>query len=489
MAQMKQASQNYKNILLIIGDCVRYDRLSCYGYNKETTPNLDKLAKESTIFEQAASQAVWTLPSHATIFTGLYPSEHERLRGSKNSNIFLPKNIKTLGEILKQHGYSTAGFSNNPWVGKISDLNRGFDFFWESNMDFSSNSSFVPSIPFTLKSLNRLGKLTNRVRIRSLISYLISKPTFTKAMRKAMEEWIALQASSHLPFFIFANFMDAHQPYHPPKNNLRRICDRNTIKTNSMKLNWKIRKYFRGELELDDELFKFMNDYYDASLNFLDGELGKLFDFLKQENLLDKTLVIFTADHGKNLGDYDINDLLHNVRDSIIRVPLIIRCPELLPSGKRCEEEVEIIDIFYTILSLLKINQNPNLPKKSSKRLSLFDVLQGLNANRNFSFSEALLPYTTDDQEIDSVKCIRTKKWKYISSQRRGDIFFNLREDPKEKNELYEVNPQESVNLKKILQDKLDSLDLVSGEQDENKKVDELDEAVIQRLKNLGYLD
>ena len=484
---MKQVPQNYKNILLIIGDCVRYDRLSCYGYDKETTPNLDKLAKESTIFEQATSQAVWTLPSHSTMFTGLYPSEHGCLRGSKNSNIFLPTNIKTIGEILKEHGYSTAGFSNNPWVGKISDLNRGFDFFWESNMDFSGNSSFAPSVPFTLKLLNRLGRLTNRVRIRSLISYLIEKPTFTKAMRKAMEEWIVLQASSHLPFFIFANFMDAHQPYHPPKDNLRRICDRNAIKANSIRLNWKIRKYFRGERELDDELFKLMNDYYDASLNFLDEELGKLFDFLKQENLLDKTVVIFTADHGKNLGDHDINDLLHTIRDSIIRVPLIIRCPDLIPSGRRCEEEVEIIDIFYTILNLLKISQNPNLLEKSSKRPSLFDVLQGFNTNRNCSFSEALLPYTADDLEIDSVRCIRTKKWKYISSQKRGDIFFNLEEDSEEKNELNEVNAQESVKLKKILQEKIDSLAL-GREQDKSQKVDELDEAVIQRLKDLGYL-
>ncbi|HLA38826.1 MAG TPA: sulfatase, partial [Candidatus Glassbacteria bacterium] len=169
------------NILLIVMDAARADRFGCYGYNRPTTPNIDRLAAEGVRFTQAWSTSSWTLPAHASLFTGLLPDEHKTHCG----HAWLVDRIPTLAELLAVKGYRTAGFSNNPYVDRSENLHRGFERFeavW-------ANSAVTDSVhPYDTPHTNRL-----------------------------VEEFIENAHSGAGPFFAFINYMDTHMPYGPPE--------------------------------------------------------------------------------------------------------------------------------------------------------------------------------------------------------------------------------------------------------------------------------
>ena len=120
-----------RDVLFVVLDSMRLDRVSAYGYERETTPALDRLATGATRYTRAYTAAPWTLPSHCSMFTGLFPTEHGVTNGFGDATPRLPDSVTTLTERLAEDGYRTAGFSNNPWVGQLSGLDRGFDEFVE----------------------------------------------------------------------------------------------------------------------------------------------------------------------------------------------------------------------------------------------------------------------------------------------------------------------------------------------------------------------
>lgn len=469
------------NILLIVADSARPDHFSCYGYGRTTTPFIDSLAASSTLFERAVSQSVWTLPTHGTLFTGLYPQEHGLIKAFEGISIYLPDRFQTLAEELQRAGYATAGFSNNPWVGQISRLNRGFDVYLEANMELSRGTLDLSKAPLRLKLLNKLGSLTSRVRVQTLISYLIAQPVFTSATVDIVAHWFQTAARRDQPFFAFINFMDAHQPYYPPRGVFKRLNKRKM--PNTVKRNWDIREYFRGNREPDATFARDLSDFYDASLHFLDAQIGRLLNALKALGMFDDTVIVITADHGKTLADFDIRNPLHFVRDANVHIPLIIRAPEGFPAGSRHLGPVELVDLFYTLLELAGTNESPNV---SESRPTLLDRLsrdEDLPA-----FFEAVLPYTVEDPEADYVVGLRSSDCKYIRSQNQDELAFDLRIDPDEQ----QLRPASQVEATTGLRWQLDQrLMQMQSAADEatGQSISDLDAAVVERLRGLGYLD
>ena len=226
-----------KNIILVVLDSLRADKVKIsdkFDFFKEA------------IYFKAVSNSVWTPPSHATMFTGLYPSEHEVITYSKKRSIQLSKDIKTLPEILKDKGYSSCAVSNNPWLADIVGLKRGFDVFLKPDMsDIYGN--FKSKLPLSLKLISVISKIFRSLKAQILLSYLQKKPVYTRTTLQNSLQWIYKQAEKNNPFFMFMNLMDAHQPYYPPKDILSKYTGDKRGFLRQIKDNLAIRQIFHGD--------------------------------------------------------------------------------------------------------------------------------------------------------------------------------------------------------------------------------------------------
>jgi len=258
------------NILLIVMDAARADHFSCYGYGRETTPNIDRVAAAGLCFTQAVSTSSWTLPSHVSLFTGLLPCEHK----THAQHTWLIDRIPTLAELLKYRGYRTAGFSNNPWVDATKNIARGFDIFeaiW-------ADTSVVTS-----------EKLHNTEHTNELV-------------RRFLEE-----SDSKTPFFIFINYMDVHTPYDPPEPYRSLFLSKDqSVSARIDSANRDPKLVNNGLLKLSDQDYQNLRDIYDGALVYLDSKIEELLDYLRGQGLYDNTLVIITSDHGEVFGEYEL---------------------------------------------------------------------------------------------------------------------------------------------------------------------------------------
>ncbi|MEA2062865.1 MAG: sulfatase-like hydrolase/transferase [Gemmatimonadota bacterium] len=308
------------NILLIVMDAARADHFSCHGYGRPTTPNADRLAARGLKFTQAVASSSWTLPSHASLFTGLLPNEN----GTHTQHGWLIDRIPTLAELLKSRGYRTAAFSNNPFVDRAQNLHRGFGVF---EAVWSDTAAVTRAKPYNTERTNELVR-----------AYLAG-------------------ASGKAPFFIFINYMDPHQPYDPPEPYKsmflapgRRISARTEAACSQAgKLN-------SGELVLEAKEIEDLVAVYDGAICYLDARIGDLLEFMQERGLLENTLVVVTSDHGEMFGEhghFTHGTLLYR---PLIQIPLIMAHPALIPEPGVIEEPVAIADIFHTIIGLLEID-------------------------------------------------------------------------------------------------------------------------------------
>lgn len=292
------------NVLLIILDTVRAANLGVYGHERPTTPRLEEFASEGLTFERALSPSPWTLPAHATLFTGRYPNE---LAGGWL--VPLDGARPTLAEAFRDAGYETAGFvANLFYTARESGLARGFGQYedyrdtWEQ-VYLSSNLA---------QRLRQIGRQPNPRRLNH------EKPG--PLVTASFLEW--LDAAPDRPFFAFLNYFDAHQPY--------RFTD-------------ELAARFGGGRTLADR--------YDAAIAYLDEELGSLFDELRERGVLERTIVVVTSDHGEHLGDHGLTGHGNSLYMPLLHVPLIIRYPSRVRAG-RVPAPVSLRDVPATILDL-----------------------------------------------------------------------------------------------------------------------------------------
>ncbi|MFH1071154.1 MAG: sulfatase-like hydrolase/transferase [Candidatus Glassbacteria bacterium] len=313
------------NILLLVLDAARADRFGCYGYERPTTPNIDRLAAEGARFKQAYSTSSWTLPAHASLFTGLLPDENK----THSRHAWLVDRIPTLAERLASKGYRTAAFSNNPYVDRSENLHRGFERFEAVWADTAVTDSVHP---YNTPHTNRLVK-----------AYL--------------EE----ADSSAGPFFVFINYMDTHMPYGPPepyRSMYRRGEPVDSARLDSLcRYNEMLNS---GRLTPTGDEIAAVEAVYDGALTYLDAQIGELLDYLRERKIYDNTLVVLLSDHGEVYGEYGWYTHGGVLNRPLIQIPLIIRCPALVPVPVVREELVSITDIFHTIARLVGFEGMPS---------------------------------------------------------------------------------------------------------------------------------
>ncbi|MFD1686143.1 sulfatase [Halobellus litoreus] len=331
------------DILFVVLDSVRRDRVSAYGHDRTTTPNLDQLAEEATLFEDAYTPAPWTLPSHCSMFTGVFPSEHGVTNGFSDQSLRLPESIDTLTERLSADGYRTAGFSNNPWVGSLSGIDRGFDEYVEWDLEIGVDGDTDISTTRDRLYSAAHGLLAQAARQPV---FLLKRRMFTANLVERATRWLRATARDGPPTFTFLNLMEAHSPYFPPRDAFEALDLSPPGPIEPRLLNTRLLAYVLGRSDLAPEQRERVLEFYDASLRYQDRKLGQLLSVLKETGRYDDSLVVIVADHGKNLGEHDRNGTPpHSTRSVNTDVPLVVKRPGQ-DDPKRVSHPAELTGIF-----------------------------------------------------------------------------------------------------------------------------------------------
>ena len=425
----------------------------------------------------AISNSGWTLPAMASLFTGKLVSHH----GTSDHYQYLNDDQPTLAEVLGENGYETIGFSENSFVSNFTGLNRGFKTFHElSFSELSLNGKL-------LKLLKYLRKKWHRIR------GIPEKYCHTLIQMYEMRQWIKKVGKQQQPFFLYMHANQTHYPFLPAKRFRKKFIDKGLKEC--LRVNQDREKYVAGEVSMKDEDFKVLKALYDAELNYFDNELGKFFDFLKSSELFDNTMIIITADHGENFGRHNLIGHGLCLYDDVLKIPLIIRYPKAFDCQK-INQQVQLSDIFPTILDILKIDKEQysetywgSIKKMSDDesfeedRIAIFE--QGCPTMDIFHKKIKKL----DLEFLKSYQCsmhgIRTKDYKFIWSSNGLNELYDLREDPSELKNLIDVLPEKAKELQNQL---FNVANKFQTDEPVLSLTDTKDKEVAKRLKGLGYM-
>ena len=456
------------NILFIVLDTHRVDRLGCYGYSRGTSPNLDKLANSATLFERAISPAQWTIPSHASMFSGEFPSTHLTVQASS----MLSPDFTTLAEHLSHEGYNTTGFCNNPLVGVLENgLRRGFDNFYNYGGAIQSKPMENGNLP--LKALKGIRdgyqKVIERVavpiqqavagspavfqfilnpRLVSLWTrYANFKGNGPSSIKDTLDYLQRNTRENQKPQFVFLNLMGTHLPYTPPERFIKEFAP--IITENPEAANF-MRDYntraFHWLLPMKEPYTKLeartLSDMYDAEVAYQDHLLGQLLDTLDKPEIRQDTMVIVVGDHGEMLGEHNLMGHGLGLYQELIHVPLIIRFPGQ-EQGKRVTEPVSTTYVYHTALESAGIEETNPVYSEAIKT-GLYS-LKSNSINEKRVFSEGYPPMNLikiiEKQEpaiMDEFNCeavhwaIFEDMYKLLRVDSVRDELFNLAEDPQE---------------------------------------------------------
>jgi arylsulfatase A-like enzyme len=473
------------NVLLVVVDALRADRLGCYGYDvrqPSISPNVDALASQGVTFERTVVQAPFTWTSFGSMLTGKYPRQHGLIRMSPFQVLDTARN-RTLAQALNDVGYSTGAFLTGT-LSNNTGLLRGFDTYCETIVGHEPVNRH--SKWSMVRSELLLSVLHNKVR-QALDSRLVN----TEAMA-----WIKDHAD--VPFFAMVHYYSTHTPYDPPEP-FKSMYDPEYpgsfhpfFQSHGI---WIIKQQQEGTCEHDGnptwecEHFDPVRDgehigaLYDGGVAFADDMLGDLLQLLDDEGIADDTLVIFTSDHGEELYDHGVfdHDWMFNTN---LYVPFVWRMPGRLPAGARVPWPVEMLDLPATVLALTGVgsmqagHEASELPSRS-----LVPDAQGIDpgANEHDAFAENVryLSMISDN-------------WKLTQNRfSRGSLrIFDLVEDPAELYPLTTDDPRFAAAFADLLP-RLNSYDLAQPEAAAFALAGDK-QAAMERLKTLmmlGYIE
>ncbi|MFZ5845497.1 MAG: sulfatase [Patescibacteria group bacterium] len=401
------------NVVFVSFDTLRAKNVHALGYPRNTTPNLDKLAKTGFTFNQAMSVAPWTLPSTMSWFTGAYPSQHKVLNKftllpsgeEKLTNLGdLSPSFKTLAEIFRENGYWTGGFTGGAGVDHQFGFNQGFEVY----TDEGNFAGFRESVP---QALN----------------------------------WI--KAHKDEKMFVFLHGYDVHGQYVPEGGYDRRFVDFDYQGrlTGSKEEQKELREegLARGSIFLTPEDVRFLTALYDEKIQRADSEFGRFIAQYHELGLMEKTIFVITSDHGEELYEHGRIDHGQSLYDELLHVPLIILVPGV--PGKIIETQVRSIDLMPTILELTAISP-PESVKKQMAGTSLVPLLRGQKLKLDV-FPE------TDYRYAIFKRSIRTRNnWKYILDlENKLEELYDISSDRNEQDNLVNNKKDQLGRLRQLL--------------------------------------
>lgn len=432
-------------ILLLVVDALRPDHLGTYGYHRPTSPTLDRLAGEGTVFEAAFSPCGWTRPSIASMFTGLYPSDHglrERAR-KKNEDYFLSRlddSFTTLAEILRDRGYDTVAVVSNPHLGRGQGFEQGFD------------------------------------------AYFDTERTADEVLDRLAAWWRERQPAK---FFGFLHFMDVHWPYTPPSPYDRRFgTPEGSIDFTALDWNRFRRQLRSGEIVLSEADLRGIQTLYDGQIRYLDDRLGQFLDEIG--SVSDSWLILVTADHGEEFqehGNMGHGPFLYDVNT---RVPWILRLPGGRGGGRRVDGPVSTIDILPTLLEAA----GAPVPPAIGGRSRLAGDGNGGRPGSDLVFGEEHYEnlYWRDSVRSARFKFIRTtvRAGPGGEPERIHRELYDLTIDPLERRNLVGLRPRLAAEMAASLDAHLARL---ARSPEEGAAEVPLEPETLEELRSLGYME
>ncbi len=425
------------NILLVAIDTLRADHLGCYGYGREVSPNLDRLATEGVLFEEHFAPHIPTHPGFTTLFTGMDCFTHQRVR--LGGDVLPDPAIKTLAQLLVAEGYQTAAVDNLPeWFRQGFEVFESYRWPWE----------LAPGEQW------RRAEVVNEKALPLLAQ-------------------LAAGAGAGRPFFLFLHYWDPHTPYLPPEPYHRRFYHGNEKDPShlggphsmrgpvelgdddlgGLRAAWSVRpfdfetfnEYFKAWIDQDVTDTRFVAAEYDALIAYVDAQLEHLWGRLRELGLDETTLVAITSDHGEVLDDHPCWFDHHGLYDANVRVPFILRQPGRLPAGKRVRGFVRHQDQAPTILDLAGLAHVAERARMDGR--SAVPLIYG---QRDDGLASAV--YLTENTWMRK-RAWRTREWKLIDGM-EPDIhqlplleLYHLPTDPQEQRNLARERPDVVAEL------------------------------------------
>lgn len=442
--------QNTKNVILISLDTLRPDHLGCYGYSRDTSPNIDSLAKDSALFWNTFATSPWTLPSHVSLLTSLNCINHQVYQGNQT----MDPSILTLADILRTRGYFNGAITGGGFVSGFYGFSKGFDSYHVRGQIQANNSA--------------------------------------ETAGRAVLDWIDRHKDRN--FFLFLHTYQIHNPYSSPAPYNKLFLEKSSTLTEIDMSPFRLNHENRYKPVTDDLRQNFI-DLYDGEIRYTDESLIKpLLSKLKELNLYKNTMIILTSDHGEEFYEHKSWHHTHSVYNETIKVPLIIKFFNSNNMGKKIPKFARLIDIMPTILEALDINSS----KYQMDGKSLFELLSDEKKEMEERIFIAELAPNVMQRHVPKKVTINLGKHKLIINNefKSEDLayflfslpkiepmeVFDLEKDPDELYNKSQEYPQLTRELLDFLKNRNKMTREVSAEEDK------MSEELREQLRALGYI-
>lgn len=465
-----KAPRNRPNVLVYMIDTLRGDHTSLYGYGRDTTPFLKKLGAQGLVFEDCQAQATWTKPSTASLMTSLYSFTH----GINLDSDTIPKGATTLAEQLRGAGYVTASVVANPFAGRLTGLQRGFDYMSE-------------------------WPVVQRRRTDAE-----DRATDSAALNKVVFPW--LEQHRDEPFFLYAHATDPHAPYRPPagfEEKFANPADTPEFNRNYVKLRDKA-QYGGGTVISralcaksgvnPDRFIHRAIDRYDGEVLHNDWSLEQLVDKLKQIGVLDNTLIVVVSDHGEEFWEHGWTAHGHSLYQELTHGVFLMWNPKLIPTARRVAEPVQLIDVMPTVLDLLGL-KIPDVVQGQS--LAPFAKGQLFQRRGPVMMSRYAHPHAkpngfVPENRTDTVALL-DGGWKLIYRDKAKEVgmnkveLYDRRTDRGEAKNVAGEHPQEVSRMMTEIGKWLDAEKQIKSFLGRGAKAT-MDQKTLEQLRSLGYI-
>lgn len=468
-----RADGSRPSIVVLLVDTLRRDYLGLYGFHGSISPNLDWLARESAVIDNAYSQAPWTKPSVASLFTSMYPDvhgldNHEGLFGRRAADALttgvLPSQAVTMAEAFRDAGYRTAAFVANPWLDPHYGFDQGFDLY----------------------------------RIEPKMESILG----------GARKWIRGEASAGRPFFLYLHFMDVHGPYDAPEEDFEAMMPSQSLDVFERPplaaltslppylrtIPWfsnedletgggaRAASGFGGLVDFRLQHSRTLRARYAANVRDFDRRIAPFLNELRSSEWNERTIVVLTSDHGEELLEHGGWDHGFTLYDDQIRVPLLIRLPRA-KGARRLSSPMNLIDLMPTLLAMAGVKAPPGAEGRDLSPRLLAGVEVGSDDSHNGPPSFTTISMATKHRE--GVYAVRTERYKLILDSESGVAsLFDLATDPGEYRDLSSTDEARVRGLERLLSRHLAD----ARTRALSPELTSIPDALQKRLESLGYL-
>lgn len=459
------------DVVVVVLDTVRAANMSAYGYGLPTTPVFDALVPDSALFLDASAPATWSLPSHATLFTGVYPSVH----GATEEHRVLSAAYPTLAGVLGAAGYQSVAFTANPWISDHLGLTRGFDWSDEAWRDGGGGRAFF----FSFRLVDKFG--------------FGPQDKGGSEVARHFEDWVASRPDRAQPAFAFLNFLEAHFPHHQlPPEYLRRFTTLSEYEQHEYGRRLFATQFGPPMSEVHvAETRRPAREMYDAGIAYSDALLGRVVEALRRRGTLDRTLLVVLADHGELLGEHGEFGHGLSMFQPTMRVPLLLRLPGTVKPA-RVATAVSTAAVFATVLDALSLEA-----PAAAVVPSLLPTLEGrpggtpVLAERFSGDAVGGRAHPLLNNEV-RMRAYRSGPLKLFETSAGEWFLYDLENDPDEERNLAGERPGDVARLRSELDTWRAAMgipELGAAGSDASPGAETMDPVARERLKALGYVE